>query len=161
MPNFHWTPFWEDQVREMSQTKTIGEAAAHLGILTSTLWDKGLSLGITFVPPKKAMQPEADVWIAAATKQANYLKVPLNQVLGYNPSRKASRARWKAWKAVLDSDPRYSIAGLARVSGFNHSSLMYGLSRLSGMTAKEASRSKGLRRHSSIARRAREILAAE
>lgn len=160
MPNFHWTPFWEDQIREFAKTKTSGEIAAILGVKTVALWPKAQEMGITFVSPKNAMTPEDTVWISAATVQASFARVPLREVLGYNPTRKASLARWNAFKAVLDSDDRYSVAGLSRISGFDRTSILYGLTRLSGIAAKDAGRCRALGRIPSL-KRAREILAAE
>ena len=84
---------------------------------------------------KKA--PSLAVWLAAATQAAQESGVSPSLVIG--PSRKcqATWARWNAWKRILDANPAYSIAGLARTCGWDHTAILYALKRLSGLTAAE------------------------
>jgi hypothetical protein len=62
--------------------------------------------------------------------------VPLAAVIGPIYKRKVCTARWKAWKDVLGQNPNYSIAGLGRVSGWNHASIIWGIRRLEGAPAR-------------------------
>lgn len=86
-------------------------------------------------PSTEARTPPQEIWTAAATQAATEAGVPLAQVVGPFKNRKAATARWRAWKHVLDQNPQYSIAGLGRASGWDHSSIIWGLRRLGGMPA--------------------------
>lgn len=49
----------------------------------------------------------------------------------------AARCRQRAWKSTLETYPQASIIGLGRVSGFDHTTILYGLRRLGGATRAE------------------------
>lgn len=96
------------------------------------------------------LAPPNRVWIAAARQAAREAGVRPSLVLGDCRSRNACRARWVAWKRILDGNPRYSIAGLARVAGWDHSSILYAMRRLAGELPPSARRASGRRPKASI-----------
>lgn len=76
-------------------------------------------------------------WIAAATEQAKLAEIHPSLLLGGCRKHKVARARWAAFKQVLDNNPRLSIKRLAETSGFDHTSILHGLKRLSGASVSE------------------------
>lgn len=78
-------------------------------------------------------QPPKSEWVRIATEKANDASVcPVKVLAGVRAS--AYRVpRWRAWKAILESSPTYSIAGVARTSGFHHTSILSSLKRLEAM----------------------------
>jgi hypothetical protein len=83
----------------------------------------------------KFWEPTADEWLAIATKQAIAANVKPSKLLAGCRTKKACVARWKAWKEILASNDNYSIAGVARVAGYDHSSVIHGVRRLESMGA--------------------------
>lgn len=131
MPNFNWTPFWDNQLRELAPKMTSNEAADLLGIHRDTLVCRARLIGRPFPKIKTLSHPTPDEWIQAATTEAAQAGVRVGDVLAGDRRRGPCVARWRAWKRVLDSNPRYSVIGLARTSGFDHSTLISALRRLS------------------------------
>lgn len=86
------------------------------------------------------LAPPNRIWIAAARQAAQEANVPLKHVLGGSKSTKAATARWKAWASLIEANPRYSIAGIARVSGWHHASVLYAMRRLKGEAPESARR---------------------
>ena len=86
--------------------------------------------------PKKgnsaAYSPPPEIWRIIVRQTAREARVGAREIMGYNPSQNVVWARWTAWKRLLDEYPQYSIAGLARVSGWDHTTILHGLKRLSG-----------------------------
>lgn len=83
----------------------------------------------------KFWEPSEQEWIAIATRHAEEARIKPSKLLAGCRTKPACIARWKAWEAVLASNDNYSIAGVARVSGFDHSSIIHGLKRLEAMRA--------------------------
>lgn len=86
-------------------------------------------------PRKERHEPPDVVWIAAATEAAREGRLSPGKVLSGDKQPKYCEARWRAWKSVLAIDPVYSVGGLARVSGWNHTSILAGLKRLKEIDA--------------------------
>jgi hypothetical protein len=78
------------------------------------------------------LAPPLHVWISAATCAAQEAGIKPGAIIGGSMQKNVCMARWMAWKRLLDSNPRYSLAGLARVSGWHHTTIMYGMRRLAG-----------------------------
>ena len=86
----------------------------------------------------EATAPTQGEWIGVVNECAAAAGIEPSAILGGSRHRPVGRARWQAFKTLLDRYPNYSIAGLARTSGFHHSSILYGLSRFAGTTPKSA-----------------------
>lgn len=76
-------------------------------------------------------------WLEAANEQAKAAEIHPSLVLGGCRKHKVARARWHAFKQVLDANPRLSIKRLADTAGFDHTSVLHGLKRLSGASASQ------------------------
>lgn len=70
-------------------------------------------------------EPSKQEWIAAATLAAQEGRVSPSDVMAGVIRPNITAARWRAWKALLEANPKLSVAGVARVSGFDHSSLLH------------------------------------
>lgn len=70
------------------------------------------------------------VWWLVAREEAKNGRVPCLAVVGHSRHWAAVLTRWRSWKRVLDSDADYSIASLATISGFDHTTILHGLKRL-------------------------------
>jgi hypothetical protein len=77
------------------------------------------------------------VWVAAVTEEAKASELHPSLLLGGCRKYKVARARWRAFKRVLDDHPRISIKRLAIASGFDHTTILHGLKRLSGASTSE------------------------
>ena len=85
-----------------------------------------------------SVEPPAELWTSIAIEEAVRAFLPPNAVLNGDKRHRASLARWRAWKRLLDMPENFTIAGVARVSGWDHTTILYGLKRLKGLTAAEA-----------------------
>ncbi len=81
--------------------------------------------------------PSKATWLAAASIAASEAGAGLVGVLAGSKLPKDIKARWAAFKIVLDANPAYSKIGLARTSGFHHSSIIYALRRLDGRSPRK------------------------
>ncbi len=84
-------------------------------------------------------------WRATAFQVAQEAGISESIIL-CGTSRKAARARWVAWQRILAENPQISILGLARICGFDHTTILHGLARISGDTALRPKRATGRRR---------------
>lgn len=106
------------------------------GITTHCVSIFGKRNGLQTISIGKLLEPSKDEWIDAAKIEAAKAMVPLAHVLGGKTYREAVRARWAAWKAVLDANPNYSIAGVGRISGYGHDTILHSLKRMGNVPAK-------------------------
>jgi len=67
------------------------------------------------------------VWVEHATREAILANVKPSLVMGTSHRKEVWKARWKAWRAILDSPVNYSVNSLAAVSGYNHVSILYAM----------------------------------
>lgn len=79
---------------------------------------------------RKRGEPTRQEWEAIATECAKAAGVCPFKVMAGCVANGAARARGVAWKTALDRCPRWSIAGVARVSGFHHTAIMAALKRI-------------------------------
>lgn len=77
----------------------------------------------------RATQPPVSAWLSAAHAAARETLTKPSDVLAGSTKGRCALARRIAWQAVLDAFPDVSIAGLARVSGFDHTSILSSLGR--------------------------------
>lgn len=86
--------------------------------------------GLKRISCLKLRQPPAEQWIRIATASAEKYGVPADHVLRGKPTRRAAWARWKAWEEILASNDNYSVAGVGRVSGHDHGTILRGLKQI-------------------------------
>lgn len=81
-------------------------------------------------PRMHKTEPSRESWIDAATGAAAAFGLRPSDVLGGKLGAKYAKARSIAWQAVLEAFPKVSVAGLARVSGYNHTSILSSIGTL-------------------------------
>lgn len=77
--------------------------------------------------------PPKWLWITAAHEEAADGGVDPEDVLGGYKGHAVCRARWRAWKRILDLPDGYSARGLAKVCGWSSSDISYGVRRVGGL----------------------------
>ena len=82
-------------------------------------------------------QPSKRTWIQIATQEAEREGVSPVAVMAGVRHGPITRARWRAWERLKRENPSYSLAGIGRVTGFHHTTVMFGLMRLAGVSARE------------------------
>lgn len=111
-------------------SSAIGGKVSRLGLPRRAYYlrcDKGTRHELSRI---ERTEPSTEAWMAAATLAANEAGVRPSELVGPSKRKSLGPPRWRAWRSVLDSYPHVSIAGLSRVSGFHHVSIIYGLGRL-------------------------------
>lgn len=87
-----------------------------------------------FKPPQTDLayrgDPPRALWLALCYTEAAWACVSPVSVVGRAVRHGASEARWRVWRAL--SFLGYSISGIARASGRDHTTVIYGLKRLEG-----------------------------
>jgi hypothetical protein len=79
---------------------------------------------------EKSYEPDLQLWITAATQEARNAKLRPCDVIGGVRTRQHVRARWRAWRTIITDNPNVSVAGLGRVSGFDHTSILHSFARM-------------------------------
>ncbi|MBU6427364.1 hypothetical protein KGQ27_04010 [Patescibacteria group bacterium] len=72
------------------------------------------------------VRPPKYVWLQYATEAAVAADIHPERVLTHFRDKASTRARLAAWAAILATG-RYTVAGLAKVCGWHHTSILYGL----------------------------------
>ena len=116
---------------------TSNEAADLMGINRETLVNRAHHLGVKFQRIREVNWPTPEIWIAAARAEAKEANVSVRAVLAGSRLKHHCVPRWRAWRRVLTDNPRFSVLGLARVSGWDHSSILHGLTRLSAVESQK------------------------
>lgn len=86
---------------------------------------------------RTGLRPKTALWLAIAAEEATKARLPISAVVGWSKKDAAVLARWKAWRRILDSDSRISVLSLAKVCGFDHTSILYAMRRLAGESARD------------------------
>lgn len=73
--------------------------------------------------------PTKAEWVGFAARQADILRIPVCHVLAGRRYHAATRARALAWRAAIDAG-HWSIIGIARTSGFDHTTILTAMKRL-------------------------------
>lgn len=84
---------------------------------------------------KEANTPSWGEWLGIASQVAQEAGLPVRAITGKSRRKVAVVARWMAYKRLLEEYPEYSIAGLARTAGRDHTGILYGLAQLRGPEA--------------------------
>ena len=116
---------------ELWPHNSLDQLAMALGRSRTTVRARAIKLGLK---PKRLQrlgrtEPPASAWINAASHEAREAGLRPNLVLAGCRHREFAFARARAFKTVLDAHPNCSIAGLGRVSGFDHTTILAGVRR--------------------------------
>jgi hypothetical protein len=85
--------------------------------------------------------PSAKVWIRVASEEAVAAGLDPVRLMAGDKARPYVKARWRAWARLREENPRYSLIGIGRRTGHDHSSVRYGLLRLRGFSSDQVKRS--------------------
>jgi len=129
-PCLPWTPEQDRIILALWGKFSLAEIGRQTGMGRSRTATRCKALGLTAPPFQDVLTPPYGEWLARATQAAQEGGTTVGAVMAGSQAKAAKLARWKAWKAVLDADPRYSIAGLARTTGFDHTSILYAVKKM-------------------------------
>lgn len=121
-----------DQIRELAANHYSAQIASALNLTVSMVNGRLARMGIKPLSFIDATRPTDGEWIGVVQSVSEATGIAIGPILSGSRLRKVTHARWLAFKTILEAHPEYTIAGLARTSGFHHSSIMHGLSRLAG-----------------------------
>lgn len=101
-----------------------------IGRTTCAVLHKRNNMGLRSRAPKPPPRrhPPKETWIALVTDESSALGVDPVPVLAGVPGELLSRIRWRAWRRAQSLG--FSVHGIGVVSGFDHTSVRYGISRL-------------------------------
>ncbi len=119
-----------DQIRELAADHYPAQIARALGVSTNMINGRLKAMGIKPLSFIDATKPTDGEWIGAVMLISAKTGIPTRLILAGSRLQHVVEARWQAFRDLLDKHPEYSIAGLARTSGFHHSSILHGLHRL-------------------------------
>lgn len=74
-------------------------------------------------------EPKSADWMRIAAEEAQSAGLKPSVIVGHNKTRPVVQARWRALKRLMDENPHCSLAGVGRVVGCDHSSLIHMLRR--------------------------------
>lgn len=146
-PQFDWTPERTQIVRDNWAAHNGREIAAMIGADCTCwiVWSKVAVLDLPrrphimrVGPPKPARKnrpqkrppkivrftPTEQEWLEVATQVATERGLRPSLLMGGKIDPAYTAARWAAWRALKDRSPAYTLAGVGRVSGYDHSSLV-------------------------------------
>jgi hypothetical protein len=86
-------------------------------------------------------QPSARRWQVVATQEAVAAGLDPVKLMAGVITRGYPQARWRAWARLRAENPRYSLIGIGRVSGYHWASVIYGLRRQHGESHNQIKRS--------------------
>jgi hypothetical protein len=109
---------------------TPEEIGACLGRTAGAVYARAQIVGLVGI--KRRFRPTKSAWITTATEIAAQAGLNVTELLAGSKKRPYAIARWRAWRVMLDMSPNVSIAGVARISGHDHTTVLHGLARLSG-----------------------------
>lgn len=134
-----WTAAMDAELKVLWPKYSQREVAQRMGLYISSVQLRAKRL---FLPKRthihsnkrRRWQPSRAVIEQAYAAQAGPA-APLNDMLVGSRRLSVSVARWRAFQTILRDHPEVSIAGLSRVAGFHHSSILHGLARLQELEA--------------------------
>ena len=134
-----WTAADDARLKVLASETHLAGAAREMGRRVENVWSRAYHLKIRALPRKVSWQPTDGEWIGVARAVAQDAQIEPALILGGSKLKRPVRARWKAWRKLLADYPEYSIAGLARTSGYHHTTILSGLRRLSKIECDDAS----------------------
>lgn len=131
-----WSPELDKTIIELACLHHLAEACRIIGLGSAQVKRRAAKLGVTFLAHRQANEPTPGEWIHYATREAIRAGLKPKLVLGGYRRLPETKARWRAWQALHEAHPEYSIAGIARVSGHHHVTVLRVLEKLSsGLSA--------------------------
>lgn len=134
----NWTPEMDDKLRRLWGSRSAEAIADAMGLTGCRVRCRARALGLSLPAMRNVYQPPRADWIEIATRRAQEAKLAPRDVLQGCRLKAVARVRWAAFQEVLDKHPSCSVAGLARLTGFDHTGILHGLRRNAGQTAFEA-----------------------
>lgn len=77
-----------------------------------------------------ATRPPVSAWTRFASEEAILEGLAPSLVLGGHKTPRAVYARWRAWQRLREAYPKSSGLAIAKLCGFDHSSLLHAEKRL-------------------------------
>jgi len=133
-----WTPAMDKRLITLCQEMHMTAAAREMGIKIERVQRRVNRLGIPVMTLKETTTPTEGEWLGAAARASIQANIHVKHILSGSRIRSHVRARWAAWRALLDSNQQFSMKGVGEVSGFDHSSVMNGMQRLRELSLKGA-----------------------
>jgi hypothetical protein len=138
MCHTRWTSEMDAQLKALWGTRSAQAVAYALSLSGPRVRLRAVKLGLSYPGIKQIYQPPRRAWIEIATRRALEAKLAPKDVIQGCRLKAVARVRWAAFQEVLDRYPICSVAGLARLTGFDHTGILHGLRRNAGQTALEA-----------------------
>lgn len=132
---FRFTSEMDDKLIEMWSNHTIRELSTALGVSRYRVNVRGRELGLNKTLLAPLLAPTDQEWIDIATQKAREARVRPSDLMAGSRLPKVIAARWAAWQAIMALNPRYSLAGVGRTTGFDHTSIRHALLRAGGASA--------------------------
>lgn len=143
-------PFWTEEkdtrLIALTTTHTCIAAAREMHISRKAMNGRAKALGFKFQPRSNTTEPSFEEWRTVALEAATEAGVCHMAVIRGDRNKAVCWARWRAWKKLMAMDDSYSLAGVGRVSGWDHTSVRFGLLRLnmSALEIRNQKRSRSL-----------------
>ncbi len=131
----YWNPARDADLAYLGELHHMAGAARVMRISPQKVAARAKLLGLNILTQEQASTPTKGEWIGAATKEAIAACVEPSAILRGSRERRHIYARWRAWQRLLDENPSYCPVGIAKVSGFDASTVWNGLWRLRKINA--------------------------
>lgn len=131
----YWTPERDRELAYLGELHHLAGAARVMRLATQRVAARAKLLGLNILTQEQAATPTKGEWIYAATLEAIASCVAPVHILRGSRRRDHVHARWRAWRRLLNENPAYSVKGLSRVCGHDHTSILNGLWRLRKLEA--------------------------
>lgn len=126
----NWTPAMDDRLRGLCNETHLTDIAVRMGVRVDSLRNRVALLGLTPLSYAVSVTPTRGEWVGAVNRIATEAGISPVGVLAGQSHRGACVVRWRAWAALLDEYPQYTVAGVARASGHDHTSALHALEKM-------------------------------
>lgn len=130
-----WTPVLDDVLRDLCSQTYVKEVGRRMEISHEEVRQRVKLLGIKPLTVAESQAPTQGEWIGTVSRLAAEARLHPSLILAGSKGKCHSMVRAKAWRAILDENPHYTVAGVARISGHDHSTLCVALKKLGAATA--------------------------
>lgn len=125
-----WTPEMDRTLTDLWGHRSRPSIGKDLGLPVGRVERRAKKLRLPRYRVGKPFEPTKQQWIDVATEKAHEAGVSAVRLMAGKSHKPITHARWRAFKAILERNPYLSIAGVARVAGFDHTTVLNGLKRL-------------------------------
>lgn len=125
-----WTDEMDLALLSMWNTHTQAEIGAVVGRTQKNVYMRSRALGLVPKPKAPRNTPTFEEWHAVASEVAQERGLKASALMGHCHLRRSTEARWEAWRRIKAANPKYSLAGIGRASGFDHTSLVNAFRRM-------------------------------